>query len=152
MKYSSSQIRSMSWQQWNETMANELNSAGFKARGYNPELHKWQDNYKEYDAGDEPKLFILGVVDGTREINHLKSVGLLNNGRCPMCGGPINGSPARFTSGFDSNMHFQICQSCCNHGKKTSVNPANNQGSGCMVALLMIPFQLIRSVFDMIFS
>ena len=29
MKYTSYQIRQMSWAEWNATMANELNSAGF---------------------------------------------------------------------------------------------------------------------------
>ena len=32
MKYTKSEIRKMSWYEWNETMAKELNEAGFKAK------------------------------------------------------------------------------------------------------------------------
>ena len=87
MKYSSEQVRRMSWAEWNDTMAKELNEAGFRARGYNPDLGRWEDNRELYTADPtEPKIFILGTVDGATEFEHLKSVGLLNNGRCPMCG------------------------------------------------------------------
>ena len=40
MKYTSYQIRQMSWAEWNATMANELNSAGFRCRGFNEETRK----------------------------------------------------------------------------------------------------------------
>ncbi len=135
----------MTWHQWNETMAKELNEAGFKARGFNSKLGKWVDNYCDYSAPSDPELFILGEVDGVKEIDYLKEIGLLNNGRCPDCGKPINGMPARFTSGSNHNMHYQICQSCCNKGKGMSVNPANN--SGCMVALLFMPFAALLKLF-----
>lgn len=146
MKYSSEQVRRMSWAEWNDTMAKELNEAGFRARGYNPDLGRWEDNRELYTADPtEPKIFILGTVDGATEFEHLKSVGLLNNGRCPMCGEAIFGNPGRFTSGYDSNAHFQICQSCVNKGRRTSLNPANN--TGCFIALLLFPYNLIKGLF-----
>lgn len=154
MKYSSSQVRAMSEKEWVEAMASELNAAGFKARGLNPNTHRWEDNYEPYRVGSEPKAstFVMGGIDDSRAIEHLKNVGLLNNGRCPMCGGPIDCTPARFTSGYDSTYHFQICQSCCGRGKRTSANPANNQGCGCAVALLLMPYNLIKSLIDMVFA
>lgn len=146
MKYTAEQVRQMSWPEWNDTMAKELNEKGFKARGYNSETQRWEDNYKSYTADpSEPKIFILGTVDGADEIECLKRAGLLNNGRCPMCGSPIYSNPGRFTSGFDSSVNFQICQNCCNKGKRTSINPANN--SGCIIALLLLPWHLIKSLF-----
>jgi len=145
MKYTSYQIRQMSWAEWNATMANELNSAGFRCRGFNEETRKWENNRDLYRAdSSDPKIFILGTVDGAKEYEYLKSIGLLNNGRCPMCGGSIDGNPARFTSGYDHNAHFQICQSCCNRGRKRSLNHANN--SGCIIALLVLPWHLIKSL------
>ena len=146
MKYTSSEINQMSWSQWNDAMARELNNAGFKARGYNDKIGKWEDNYTAYEADpNEPKLFILGTVDGAKEINYLKEIGLLNNGRCPMCGKPIYGTPGRFTSGFDRDCHFQICQECAKHGRRTSVNPANN--TGCLLAFVLFPWNLIKALF-----
>lgn len=145
MKYLSSQVNQMTWPEWNDTMAKELNDAGFRARGYNSETGKWEDNRALFQAyPSEPKTFILGAVGGTEEINYLKQIGLLNNGRCPKCGNPIKGNPARFTSGYDNNCHFQICQNCCSHGRKTSINPANN--SGCMLALILLPWYMIKSI------
>ena len=76
----------MSWYEWNETMEKELNEAGFKAKGFNKETGKWEKDYEPYKAdAEDPETFILGVVSGAKEINYLKSIGLLNNGRCPMC-------------------------------------------------------------------
>ena len=65
MKYTSYQIRQMSWAEWNATMANELNSAGFRCRGFNEETRKWENNRDLYRAdSSDPKIFILGTVDG----------------------------------------------------------------------------------------
>ena len=136
MKYSSQQINNMSWQEWNEVMADELNKAGFVSRPGT----QWEH---PHEAGDEPEMFILGEVSEKNEINYLKTLGLLNNGRCPMCGNPIVGNPGRFTSGYDYDCHFQICQNCVNRGKRISVNPANTS-SGCIVALLLFPIHLLK--------
>jgi hypothetical protein len=146
MKYTSEQVCQMSWAEWNDIMAKELNEAGFRARGFNPDSGKWENNRELYNADSlEPKFFILGTVDGASEFDHLKKVGLLNNGRCPMCGEPILGNPGRFTSGYDCNAHFQICQNCANIGRRTSLNPANNKG--CFIALLLLPYYLLKGLF-----
>jgi len=140
MKYSSQEINRLSWQEWNELMAKELNDAGFRREySYAGETHT-----SPIETDDEPSLFIHEF--GEKEINHLKSIGLLNNGRCPQCGRPINGNPGRFTSGFNHNLHFQICQNCVSRGRRTSVNPAN-KSQGCMIALLLLPIQLLKSLF-----
>ena len=146
MKYTAEQVRQMSWPEWNDAMAKELNEAGFKARGFNPELGRWEKNRKPYKANpNDPSVFILGHVDGAEEYEHLKRVGLLNNGRCPMCGDAIYGNPGRFTSGYDHNAHFQICQKCANKGRRTSLNPANNKG--CLFTLLFFPYYVIKGLF-----
>lgn len=146
MRYTSHQINQMTWAEWNATMAKELNKAGFKARGFNSKTRKWEDNLQPYTTTQsEPKFFILGTINSTKEIDYLKQIGLLNNGRCPMCGSPINNNPGRFTSGYDNNLHFQICQSCYNKGRKTSMNPANN--NGCILTLILFPWQIIKSLF-----
>lgn len=79
MKYTVEQVRQMTWSQWNDAMAKELNEAGFRARGYNPELRRWENNRELYKADpSDPTIFILGTVDGAPEYEHLKKVGLLN--------------------------------------------------------------------------
>lgn len=146
MKYTAEQVRQMSWPEWNDAMAKELNEAGFKARGFNPDLGRWENNREPYKANpNDPGVFILGHVEGAKEYDHLKKVGLLNNGRCPMCGDPIYGNPGRFTSGYDYNAHFQICQKCANKGRRTSLTPANNKG--CLFTLLLFPYYIIKGLF-----
>lgn len=135
MTYKSSDICGMTWQEWNEAMAEELNKAGFKAKAFDGQ--KWTKTGK-YDAGDDPKLFVLGTIEDANAITYLKDIGLLNNGRCPMCGEPIIGKPGRFTSGYDPNFHFQICQNCVN--SRGGMRRSTAQSGGCLVALLLLPW------------
>ena len=146
MKYSAEQVKEMSYAQWMESIAQELNDAGFKARGYNPEIGKHQDNYAPYEVGGDPDLFFMGTLRDVKALEYLKEIGLVNNGRCPLCGNVFVESPGRFTSGYDPDFHFQICQSCVSKGKKYSVNPMSN--SGCLVSLLFLPWNLIRSLLE----
>ncbi len=145
MKYTSEQINRMSWQEWNEIMARELNENGYKAKEYNSAEHRWTKTGM-YKAGNDPKLFVLGKIEDSDAISFLKNVGLLNNGRCPMCGGPIHGNPGRFTSGYDYNYHFQICQNCVKTRGRTR-NAGTSSGSGCMISLLLFPWYLLKSFF-----
>ncbi len=104
MKYNSSQIYSISWIEWNTLMAKELNETVYKQKERDSAGQIKFKPYKTYDKKspfielNEPKTFILGMVCGVDEVNYLKSLGLLNNGRCPRCGEPIIGNPGRFTS------------------------------------------------------
>lgn len=139
MKYTSEQINAMSWREWTETMAKELNGAGFQYKGIGNKLESYSVGKEE----DGPKLFLLGSVENSEEITYLKNIGLLNNGRCPMCGNKIVGTPGRFISGYDSNYHFQVCQHCINKRKRVSVNSSNQ---GCIIVLLLIPFNIIKHI------
>ena len=142
MKYSSNQINSMTWQQWNETMAKELTAAGFKGRDYID--GRWQE-CGPVVAGNEPRFFISSVITDVDRLNYLKELGLIDNGRCPMCGGKIVGTPGRYTNRFDKNFTHQICQNCVQSRgglKKTSSNNSS-QSSGCMVTLMVIAISVI---------
>lgn len=144
-QYTSEQIEAMSWREWTETMAKELNEAGFKCKGVSNKLQP----YTVWEGEDSPKLFLLGSVEKVEEITYLKNIGLLNNGRCPMCGGMIKGTPGRFTSGYDPNYHFQVCINCVRKRNGIHVN-SNNQG--CVVALLLMPFHLFKYICTNLFS
>ncbi len=137
-KYRAEQISNLSWTEWNMLMAKELNEKGFTARGL-------EGRPVPYDGSFDCDLFILGEVRDEPEINYLKDIGLLNNGRCPLCGRQIKGSPGRFTSGFNHNIHFNICRDCASVGQQKSVNPEN---SGCVVALLLMPIFTLKAIFS----
>lgn len=58
MKYTAEQVRQMTWDEWNYAMGKELNEAGFRARGYNPESGRWENNRELYKATpSEPKIY-----------------------------------------------------------------------------------------------
>ena len=153
MKYTSEQINDMSWREWTETMARELNAANFKQTGVSLDSErKLGKTTKQYAVDEDnlgPKIFLLGSVETAKEIDYLKNIGLLNNGRCPMCGNPITGSPGRFTSGYDSNYHFQVCQDCVKKRNRISINTSNQ---GCIVSLLLLPFSISKYIWLSIFS
>lgn len=135
-KYTSSEINSLSWQEWNELMAKELNAAGFKAKVFNG--REWTRTGK-YSANIEPKYFAQGIdVAG---LEYLKEIGLVNNGRCMQCGKPIYGTPGRFTDGFNHDWHYQICQDCVK--TRGGMIRSNQPSGGCLVALLLLPLTLI---------
>lgn len=142
MKYSKEEILRMSWQEWNQAMADELNENGY--------TRNWWREPRPYQAGSDPKSFIFGEVgsDRVEEIECLKTAGLLNNGRCPLCGNQIKGSPGRFTSGFNHNSHFQICQDCASsrgHGKVSLLDQIFFNG-GCLTTLLLSPIVYLEHI------
>ena len=144
MKYTSNEVNRMSWQEWNQTMAEELNKKGFKAKEFDGSKWTKTGQYKAND--DDPKLFVLGTIEDGAAISYLRDIGLLSNGRCPMCGEPINGNPGRFTSGYDPDFYFQICQNCVKTRGGMRSAPSQS-GSGCLVALLLFPWHLIKHLF-----
>lgn len=146
MKYTSNQINSMTWQQWNEVMAKELTAAGFKGRNFID--GRWQD-YGPVTAGDEPKYFISSVVTDVDRLNYLKELGLIDNGRCPMCGGKIVGTPGRYTNRLDRSYTHQICQNCVQTRGGLRKTPSNNnsQSSGCMVTLTIFIISVLGLLF-----
>lgn len=143
MKYSTEKINSMSYQEWMETIAKELNEAGFKGEGYNATMGRFMKNVAPYEVNDV-STFFMGAINDSSAMDYLKSIGLVNNGRCPMCGAVIKGTPSRFMDGMNPNLNFQICSSCGKEGKRISINPANN--SGCMLAFVLLPLNIIKHV------
>ena len=144
MKYTRNQVVLLSYKSWMEIIALELNNAGFKGENYDPEIGRFRRNFGPYKVHD-PYYFFMGAINDPQAMEYLKSIGLVNNGRCPMRGREIVGTPSVFTCGFNSELNFHICTSCRKEGKRKSINPANN--SGCLVTLLLLPWYAIKNFF-----
>ena len=138
-KYTTEQINHLTWHEWNELMAKELNQAGFKAKVFNGT--NWERTGEYCPNPNEPQYFKLDL--DTPALNYLKQIGLVNNGRCMECGKPINGSPGRFTDGFNHEFHYQICQDCVRAG---GGNVPNKPTGGCILALILLPFTFIKFI------
>ena len=132
MKYTTNSIKDISYQELLSLMCKELNNAGYK--------RKWRINgnytYMEYEPHED--LIISEVIDDIKALNYLKQIGLLDNGRCPQCGRNMNNT-CRFTSGFNPNATYYICQSCYQRGMgvQNQSNPLKNN-SGCMLFIVLL--------------
>lgn len=147
MKYTSEQVNAMSYYDWMVTIAKELNEAGYKTDGYNPSIGRFQSSYAPYEVHDV-RYFFSGAINSAEHLNYLKSIGLLDNGRCPLCGAVIKKSIYTFTDGFHPDQTYHICRDCYHEGLGVSINPANR--SGCIVALLLLPLTAIKGLFSTI--
>lgn len=141
MKYSVEELSNMSYQEWMETIAKELNDAGFKGEGYSATEGRFIRNAFPYEVRDV-RYFFMGAINDAAAMDYLKSIGLVNNKRCPMCGMPIKGEPSRFTDGSNPQLNFHICSSCRKEGQRISTN-----NSGCLLALALIPWHIIKHIF-----
>lgn len=63
----------------------------------------------------------------------LKDNGYFNLGICPNCGSPLNHVKYTFTSGFNPNINYPICENCYRGGRQVSINPASDK-KGCYIA------------------
>lgn len=143
MRYSSEVLNSLSYLEWMETIAKELNAAGFKGDGFSEEAGRFMRNISPYEVHDV-RYFFMGAINDAKAMDYLKSIGLVNNGRCPMCGAVIKGTPSSFTSGTNKDLNFHICTSCRKQGQRESINPANNLG--CMLAIALIPWHFVKNI------
>ena len=146
-KYTKEQVSAMSYYTWMETIANELNEAGYKTFGYNESIGRWQADYWPYKVRNV-RDFFQGSINNAEHLNYLKSIGLIDNGRCPLCGAEIKGTIYTFTDGTHPDQTYHICKECYKEGLSMSVNPANR--SGCIVALFMLPITAIKGLFSSI--
>ena len=129
-------------------MAKELNDAGFKDFGYDPNAGQCRRNavpYKVYSI----HTFFEAMRD-FEAIDYLKSIGLLNDKRCPLCGGPIKGTPSRYTHGLEPRLTYYICSSCRREGQRYSINPASH--TSCILALALMPWYIVKHIATSIFN
>ncbi|MCR5680201.1 MAG: hypothetical protein K6G08_08340 [Prevotella sp.] len=74
-KYTREQVKAMTQDEYESAMCDELNAAGFRS-----EFH---GNYLEYKPDES--TFGGAVVFDPKAVDYLKQIGLLDNGKCPMC-------------------------------------------------------------------
>lgn len=139
--YYSSEIKSLSWYEYNKLMADELNENGFECyidplnEGrfvvYKPDLHS-------------PTYPLVNLLSRKIQLDFLIQKGLINNGRCPQCGKDIRANDIgkyTYTDGTYKSVTYHICKDCYREGMHMSLNPA--QQKGCIVALLLMPYNMI---------
>lgn len=141
MKYSPEDLNGMSYLSWMETIAKELNAAGFRTKGFKDEGGKIIPGYVPYEVYNV-YTFFEGAINDSSAMDYLKSIGLVNNKRCPICGSPIKGTPSQYTYSLNPGLNYHICSSCRRQGQSQSIH--NSKNSGCIVALILMPWHIIK--------
>lgn len=141
--YTSSEVMSLSWYEYNKLMADELNENGYEC--YVDKLNEGKFVVYKPDFG-HPTYPLVDMLSRKNQIDFLARKGLINNGRCPRCGREIKYHDAgkyMYTDGTYSNVTYHICKDCYREGMHLSINPA--QQKGCIVALLLLPYYMMVS-------
>jgi hypothetical protein len=132
MKYSSNYINSLSYSEYLELIVKELNDNGF--------IETYTGSKYELNIKDptDCKLFIFSIED-INALIYLKNIGLINNGRCPICGASIPSNIYTYTNRHNSNISFYICKNCYGGPEKLTKQ-------GCMLSLLLVLLVIISSI------
>ena len=155
MKYTSSYINSLSFDEYRGLIVKELNENGYRVSGN-----------KEYEIKDYlPKnALILDAFDDPQALDFLKSLGLVDNGRCPFCGAPMSVSGYYWYDRRNPSKKVQVCYGCnksngrgdghsmdgCPSGAPKG--GGSSSGSGCMIGLFMLPTAAIAKLLYNLFN
>lgn len=151
MKYTTEYINSLPFKDYLELIAKELNDNGFRVDG--------KDYYRVYDDPVMMRHFMLDPVSDPKAMAYLKSIGLIENGRCPSCGAPMStGQRFYWYDKRDPSKRIYLCYGCHKtnfHGDGHSMegtpggvpnssNSPSNSSGGCLVAILFFPYYLLK--------
>ena len=101
MKYSREQVKAMTQVEYESAICKELNDAG-----YRHEFHGEQLEYQPHES-----TFGGAIVFDPEAVNHLKRVGLLDNGKCPMCSVREDDLLYKLQN-QQSGAIYHVCKSC----------------------------------------
>ena len=115
-------------EEYYQFLCDKLNEQGFK--------ENWCNELVPWEVRDSSTF--LSNLTANRELEFhaykfLKDNGFFNMGICPRCGAPLKIAKYNFTSGFNSNINYPICDDCYNSGRRMSINPASDK-KGCYIA------------------
>lgn len=132
MKYSREQVKSMTSDQYTKVLCNELNDAGFRVI-YN------DGSTAEFEPSWD--VFELCVAENARAVQYLRSIGLIDNGKCPLC--TIHEDDLRYRQrNLKSGEWYHICKSCYQQSVKKT-RTIKGCRSGCCLGIIVISIVVI---------
>ncbi|MDE5782854.1 MAG: hypothetical protein K2G91_08285 [Prevotella sp.] len=127
-KYSREQVKAMSQTEYESLICKELNEAGFKQK-YDGELCEYEPDESTFGGG---------IVFDVRAVDYLKRLGLVDNGKCPMCGVKEDELDRRLEH-MKSGATYHVCNSCY---KQYARQEREKRGCACCLSMLIV-FALI---------
>lgn len=122
-KYTREQVKAMTQDEYESAICKELNDAGFR--------HEFHGEQLEYQPDES--TFGGAIVFDHEAVNHLKRVGLLDNGKCPMCSVREDDLMYKLQNQH-SGAIYNVCKSCY---KRYARQEQTKRGMGCCLGVII---------------
>lgn len=132
MKYSREQVKAMSQEEYERAICNELNAAGFRQIFHNDETEYYPDE----------STFGGAIVFDPEAVNYLKRIGLLDNGKCPMCSVREDDLVYKLQNQH-SGAIYHVCKSCY---KQYAQQERAKRGLCCCLGVIVIIVLIIWKI------
>ena len=124
MKYSREQLKAMTQDEYESAICKELNDAGFR--------QVFHGEHLEYEP--DRSTFGGAIVFDPEAVNYLKHVGLLDNGKCPMCSVREDDLMYKLQNQH-SGAIYHVCKSCY---KQYARQEQEKRAKGCCLGVLVV--------------
>ena len=126
----------MTQDEYESAICSELNAAGFRS-----EFH---GSYLEYEPDES--TFGGAIVYDPKAVNYLKQIGLIDNGKCPMCSVREDELEYKLQN-QNSGAVYHVCKSCY---KQYAQQERAKRGFGCCLGIIVIIALLIWGIVKLI--
>lgn len=123
-KYTREQVKAMTQNEYESAICKELNDAGFR--------QEFHDKQLEYEP--DGSTFGGAIVFDLEAVNYLKHVGLLDNGKCPMCSVREDDLMYKLQNQH-SGAIYHVCKSCY---KRYARQEIEKRAKGCCLGVLVV--------------
>ena len=124
MKYLREQVKAMTQDEYESAICKELNDAGCRKPFFNKQI--------EYQPDES--TFGGAIVFDIEAVSYLKRVGLVDNGKCPMCSVKEDDLFYRLQN-QKSGASYHVCKSCY---KRYAVQERSKRGLRCCIGVIVI--------------
>ena len=126
----------MTQDEYESAICDELNAAGFRSE-FHGEFHEYQPDESTFGGA---------IVFDPKAVEYLKQIGLLDNGKCPMCSVKEDELQYKLQN-QNSGVVFHVCKSCY---KQYARQERAKRGCGCCIGIIVIIVILIWGVVRLI--
>lgn len=123
-KYTREKVKAMTQDEYESTICKELNDAGFR--------HEFNGERHEYYPSDS--VFGGGIVFDPEAVAYLKRIGLVDNGKCPMCSAREDDLNYKLQN-QRNGVVYHVCKSCY---KQYAQQEQAKRGCGCCLGTIVI--------------
>ncbi|MBR2777337.1 MAG: hypothetical protein IKD75_09590 [Prevotella sp.] len=133
-KYTRDQVKAMTQDEYESAICNELNAAGYRHE-FNGVSHEYQPDESTFGGA---------IVFDSDAVNYLKGIGLINNGKCPMCGRNEEELRYRFTY-QDGQSNYHVCKRCYKLYRRNPI-----RGCSCCLGIIIFIGLVIWGIYSLL--